>query len=246
MTDYMPPAYPPPAACPRCRSSANVHTIREMLDMMTMARDQAMQGHNMPGAAPGAGPARPGFRVLGEGESPDAPRSGHWRTPPSRRGQHRDFDFDPTGNIVEDLGEGIAGAALSAGMGILGRAIGKRVQKAFEERVMPAVQQRAEQTQQEMEQVATRYPDLRVCQHDQVVFLEGGHATVPLSEIRMPVTMASADAVVARLRGLPVVGNVHGDDGGGISYRDMRADRVLVEPPADAAAAPPGSRRASR
>jgi len=204
MTDYMPPAYPPPAACPRCGSSANVHTIREMLDMMTMARDQAMQrargrGHD----APGAGQARPGFRVLGEGESPDAPRPGHWRTPPpsSQRGHRRDFDFDPTGNIAEDIGEGIAGAALSAGMGMLGRAIGKRVQKAFEERVMPAVQERAAQQQGEMEQVAARYPELRVCQQDQVVFLEGGHASVPLSEIRMPVTMAQADAIVARLRG---------------------------------------------
>ncbi len=186
-----------------------MHTVREMLDMMTMARDQAMQraqgqGFNVPGAgpggAPGAGPGRPGFRVLGEGESPDAPRPGHWRTPQSRRNRRGpDFDFEPTGNIAEDIGEDIAGAALAAGMGMLGRAIGKRVQKTFEERVIPAVQQRTAQAQQEMEQVAARYPELRVCQHDQVVFLEGGQATVPLSEIKMPVTMAQADAVVARL-----------------------------------------------
>jgi len=201
MTDYMPPAYPPPAACPRCGSSANVHTIREMLDMTTMARDQAMQrAQGLGHSAPGAGQARPGFRVLGEGESPDAPRPGHWRTPPSRPGRRPGLDFDRTGNFAEDIGEDIAGTAMSAGMGMLGRAIGKRVQKAFEERVMPAVQERAAQQQGEMEQVAARYPELRVCQHDQVVFLEGGHATLPLSEIKMPVTMAQADAIVARLR----------------------------------------------
>jgi hypothetical protein len=83
---------------------------------------------------------------------------------------------------------------------MLGRAIGRRVKKTFEERAIPVIQERAAQQQQEMEQVAARYPELRFCQHDEVVFLEGGHATVPLSEIRMPVTMAQADAIVARLR----------------------------------------------
>ncbi|MCW2933954.1 MAG: hypothetical protein JWM19_4916 [Actinomycetia bacterium] len=186
----MPPAYMPPAACPRCGSSANVHTIREMLDMMTSARARAGLG-----GAPGSGPAaRPGFRVLGEGESPDAPRPGHWVPPPSRPG--RDFDMDSTGNFGDD----IAGAAVSAGLGMIGRAIGRRVQKALEERVIPAVQQKAEQSQQEMEQVATRYPELRVCQHDRVVFLEGGQACVPLSEVKMPITVPQADAIVSRLR----------------------------------------------
>jgi hypothetical protein len=181
-----------------------VHTIREMLDMMTSARARAGLG-GAPGSgfggAPGSGPgeapgAGPGFRVLGEGESPDAPRPGHW-VPPSRPGRRRDIDFDSSGNIGDD----IAGAALSAGLGLIGRAIGKRVQKAFEERVLPAVQQKADQSQQEMEQVAVRYPELRFCQHDRVVFLEGGQACVPLSEIKMPVTMAQADAIVPRLRG---------------------------------------------
>lgn len=199
----MPPAYTPPAACPRCGSGTNVHTIREMLDTMTSARDQALQrdqarDFNPPGAGPSTVPeGRPGFRVLGEGQSPDDPRPGHYGVPPSRPGRGPDIEFDSTGNIVDD----IASAALASGLSMFGRAIGKRVLKAFEERVVPAVQQRSEQTQQEMAQVAERYPDLRVCHHDRVLFLAGGHASVPLSEIRMPVTMAQADAVVARLRG---------------------------------------------
>jgi hypothetical protein len=35
---------------------------------------------------------------------------------------------------------------------------------------------------------------------DRVVFLEGGSRTVPITEIRMPITLAQADALVARLR----------------------------------------------
>src|SRR5258708_9846258 len=136
VTDYMPPAYAPPAACPRCGSGANVHTVREMLDMMTMAREQAIQraqgrGHNVPGNVPSA---RPGFRVLGEGESPDAPRPGHFGVPPSRPGRGPDIEIDSTGNIVDD----IASAAVASGMMMFGRAIGKRLQQALEERVIPA------------------------------------------------------------------------------------------------------------
>jgi hypothetical protein len=33
-----------------------------------------------------------------------------------------------------------------------------------------------------------------------VVFIDGGVRTVPVSEIKMPVTMAQADSIVERLR----------------------------------------------
>ena len=45
-----------------------------------------------------------------------------------------------------------------------------------------------------------RYPELRACTKDQVVFLDGGSRTVPVSELHMPVTLAQADSVVAQLR----------------------------------------------
>jgi hypothetical protein len=45
-----------------------------------------------------------------------------------------------------------------------------------------------------------RYPELRGCMKDQVVFLDGGYKTVPVSELKMPVTLAQADDVVSRLR----------------------------------------------
>lgn len=42
--------------------------------------------------------------------------------------------------------------------------------------------------------------DLRGCMHDQVVFLQGGTRVVPISEIRMPVTVAQADSLVEKLK----------------------------------------------
>ncbi|HEY2579473.1 MAG TPA: hypothetical protein VGI74_24450 [Streptosporangiaceae bacterium] len=42
--------------------------------------------------------------------------------------------------------------------------------------------------------------DLRGCLHDQVIFLVGGSRTVPVSDIRFPVTLVQADTLVDRLR----------------------------------------------
>ena len=54
--------------------------------------------------------------------------------------------------------------------------------------------------------IVQRYPDLRGCMRDRVVFLEGGSRTVPITEIRMPITLAEADALVARLRAPLITG----------------------------------------
>jgi membrane protease subunit (stomatin/prohibitin family) len=105
--------------------------------------------------------------------------------------------------VIDDIG----GAVLGAALGFAGRAIGRRMKKAFEERVIPAMEAKATQAQQQFEQskaeqeaIVARYPELRGCTKDQVVFVEGGMRTVPLSEIKVPVTLAQADSIVARLR----------------------------------------------
>lgn len=114
----------------------------------------------------------------------------------SRPGSGLDVEYD-------DIG----GAVLGAALGFAGRAIGKRMKRAFEERVVPAMEAKAAQAQQQFEQskadqdaIVERYPELRGCMKDQVVFLDGGYKTVPVSELKMPVTLAQADDVVARLR----------------------------------------------
>ncbi len=179
--------------------------------MMNGAREQAFQrmgqfGQSGPGQwqnqQPGPGPG-PGddddydhYNVEGYGQSYRN------RTRNQSRGRG-DFDFDMGDNLAEDIG----GAVLGAAFGIAGRAFGRKMKKAFEDKVVPAMRAKAAQAQAQFEQqkaeqdaIAARYPELRACTKDQVVFLDGGTRTVPVSEIKMPVTMAQADSVVARLR----------------------------------------------
>jgi membrane protease subunit (stomatin/prohibitin family) len=106
-----------------------------------------------------------------------------------------------------NIGGDITNAVMGTAFKFVGRAIGKRVQKTIKERVVPAMQAKAAQAQQQWQQsrtdqaaIVAKYPDLRGCMHDQVVFLEGASHVVPISEIQMPVTLAGADALVDRLR----------------------------------------------
>jgi hypothetical protein len=62
-----------------------------------------------------------------------------------------------------------------------------------------AEQQFAE-AQADQDAIVARYPELRACMKDQVVYLDGGSHTVPISEIPVPLTLSQADAVVVRLR----------------------------------------------
>ncbi len=118
-----------------------------------------------------------------------------------RRNSARDHD------LYDDPGQDIANAVMGAAGMLISRAIGKRVRRSFEERVAPALdarlaQARVQQEQSRTEQAAivARYPELRGCMQDEVVFLVGGTRVVPISDIRMPVTLANADALVNGLR----------------------------------------------
>ena len=109
--------------------------------------------------------------------------------------------------LGDDPAQEIANAVLGAAFKFAGRSIGKRMQRAYEEKIGPALEARAAQARQQWQQsrdeqaaIVQRYPELRGCLRDQVVFLDGGSRSVPITEIRMPVTLAAADALVARLR----------------------------------------------
>jgi hypothetical protein len=164
-------------------------------------------GSGQPGSGQAGAPARnwpaPGadddydhYNVEGSGQGPQRNRG-------YRRGG-RDADLDFAGdNPVDDIG----GALFSVALGFAGRAIGRRMKKAFEEKVIPVMQERAAQAQQQSAQsqaeadaIVERYPELRGCLKDQVIFLNGGYRTVPVSDLQLPITLAQADAVVARLR----------------------------------------------
>ena len=193
------------SVCPKCGNSEQVRTVRELFDMMSSAHDQAFQRLNQ-FRQPGQGPG-------GAGDDDD---SDHYNVEGSdaRRGWGagggfggRRSGYNSPGDFGGDFGSDIAGAAIGGALGFAGRAIGKRLQRAFEEKVLPAMENRAAQSQQQWEQskadqeaIAERYPELRGCMRDKVVFLDGGYRTVPISEIKMPVTLDQADALVARLR----------------------------------------------
>ena len=61
-------------------------------------------------------------------------------------------------------------------------------------------QQQWEQSKADQDTIVQRYPELRGCLADRVIFLDGGYKTVPMSELTIPITLAQADAVVTRLR----------------------------------------------
>jgi hypothetical protein len=146
-------------------------------------------GSQSQGPAPGyQGPDYPGY------QGPDYPNN--------RRNR-------PTidSGFIDDPAQEIANAVLGAAFKFAGRGIGKRLQRAYEEKIGPALEARVAQARQQSQQsrdeqaaIVQRYPDLRGCLRDQVVFLDGGSRSVPITEIRMPVTLAQADALVDRLR----------------------------------------------
>lgn len=110
---------------------------------------------------------------------------------------------DYGGDVADSIEGAIADVALGAAAGFIGRAIKKRVEQAMTDRVMPAVQAAAanrEPMLREQIAIAEKYPDICACVNDQVVFLAGGSATVPMPNLQT-LTVAQADGIVAQLRG---------------------------------------------
>jgi hypothetical protein len=175
--------------CPRCGSAADVRTVQDLVAMMSgQAQGNPMPGpgpYQQPGYGPGSGPyAEPFYGAesgYGQGPGPT----------PIRRDE---YGANSPDQEIADAVLGLAGR-------FIGKAIKNRMQRAMEERVMPTVNARAEQQRQQMAAIAERYPELRGCLRDQVIFLAGGTRTVPMSEVSLPqVTLAQADALVAHLR----------------------------------------------
>jgi hypothetical protein len=162
----------PSAVCPQCHRADDVRTVAELFDLLN-----AVQG----GAAKQA-------ETLAHAPPPATPTRGPTRADPY---------VGPDQQLFNDL-VGIAG-------GLVGRAVGKRVRRTYDERVVPTLEAAAHQQQQQalndQAAIVDRYPELRGCLQDQVLFLAGGSRVVPIADVTMPITLAEADALVARLRG---------------------------------------------
>jgi len=178
-------------ACPRCGSTADVRSVQDLIDMYGQAQGNPMQRpgpYQQGGSGPGPGPyAEPWY----------GPESGYGQGPGPgpRAGSGRDWPVDTSPD------QEIANIVLGAAGRFIGKAIKNRMQRVAEERIVPTLNARAEQQRQEMAAIAQRYPELRACLRDHVIFLAGGTRTVPLSQVSLPqVTLAQADAIVAQLR----------------------------------------------
>ena len=182
------------AVCPQCGSAAAVHSIQELAALAQGRMGGQPQG--TPGAPqqgfdaePQQGPL-PGY--AGE------PRSGP--LPGSQAGRNSGFPRNLGGDIGSSIEDDIAGAAVAAATKFIGRAIGRRMQRTLNERVQPALAARQEAMLRERTAIAEKYPDLRACLTDEVVFLAGGSRVLPMAGLTAAITLAQADAVVARLQ----------------------------------------------
>jgi hypothetical protein len=123
-----------------------------------------------------------------------------WQSQPPPRQPRR--LIGPEGGGGSDTIEGaIADVVLGAATKALGGAIGRRMRRAFEEKVVPAMAARQESMARNRMSIAERHPDLRACLNDQVVFLAGGTRTIPLAQAMAVRTPEQSDALVAQLRG---------------------------------------------
>lgn len=163
------------AACPACGQQATVRSLAQML------------------AASGQG-IGPGVRAWAERPSPDAPLS-DWSGESSALGE--------SGGGA-DLGQSVFDFAMAAGAYVLHRTVGRKMKGYVRDR-LPAAESKLQARYRQQLELAERYPDLRVCIVDQVVFVMGGSRVVPLARLqgRRPADLdAAMSALVAELRAL--------------------------------------------
>lgn len=190
------------AVCPQCGSAAAVHSIAELA---ALARAQLGQqpGPAAPqqgyAAEPQSGPL-PGYAA--------EPRPGPLPGPGQRTGPApggwQGGGFRPTlssGSAGRSFEDDIAGAALGAAARFIGRAVSRKMEQTVTEKVLPAMAARLQETLQTQIAIAERYPELRACMTDDVIFLAGGSRVVSMAGMTgMKLTMEQADALVASLR----------------------------------------------
>ncbi|MGE5134920.1 MAG: hypothetical protein ACM32E_18685 [Gemmatimonadota bacterium] len=195
--------------CPMCGSAAAVHSIQELADMARMALaeqgypaqpQQGWAGQPQPGA-----PQQPGWAAQPQaGPVPGyagQPRSGP--LPGNRPGGGPTLSSGYTRDPLDQLGEDVAGMAMGAVAGFLGRAISRRVQNATGQGLSDLVAKNVARKQEQLRTamvIAERHPDLCACWNDQVIFVAGGRRTLPVPDLNT-ITAEQADALAAQLRG---------------------------------------------
>jgi hypothetical protein len=188
------------APCPKCGSANAVHSVGEMAQLAQAQLNQvsaAMQGQVA--QQPGQGP--PGQGWMAEPVAGPPPGQGGFQP---RYGGGPGYGYQQGyyggGNIPDSIEDAIAGAAMGAAGRFLADRIGRKVQQTVTQKMQPAVAQ-AQQRAQEQIAIAQKYPEMRFCQTDQVIFLDGGNQYLPFSVVGNDWSMQHADQIVAQLRG---------------------------------------------
>jgi hypothetical protein len=147
-----------------------------------------------PSQAPQPSQQQPGYYSV--------PQSGYqgqpWQSQPPPQPRRL---IGPEGGGSDTIEGAITEAVLGAATNVVGRAIGRRMRRVFEEKVAPAMAARQESVMRDRMVIAERHPDLRACLNDQVIFLAGGTRTMPLAQAMSVRTPEQSDALVAQLRG---------------------------------------------
>ena len=213
------------AACPQCGSAAAVHSVDELAAMARARLGQFGLGYQGPPPGSGPPPPAPGFPAPSSSGFPSAPLSSGFPAPPppppdysdsapppgytgqrrpsrwsSGRSSSSSSSSRPTSSSRDSIEDAVAGMAVDAATNFIGRAIGRRVKRAYEERVVPAMAAKQEAMLREQIAIAERHPDLRACLNDNVIFLAGGSRVLPMSSLSRGITVEQADAMVAQLR----------------------------------------------
>jgi hypothetical protein len=169
------------AVCPQCGSAANVHSIEELAALAKGRLGMLQQAPAQQGPTPGWA-----------AEPRSGPVRGSWRDPTSRI---------PGGVADLSIGDDIADIALTAATRFIGRAIGRRVQRTVEQKVMPAITAQQEAMLRQQIAIAERHPDVRACMTDQVIFLAGRTQVLPMGSVNLAtLTLEQADGLVAQLQ----------------------------------------------
>jgi hypothetical protein len=189
--------------CPRCGSTANVHSIQELAALARAQLGQLPGGTPAPGQQLGGVPGymqepQPGQPLGGVPGYMQEPQPGQPRDP---RGRQRLGYSGSGGRDATDfsLGDDLAGIAMSQAAKFIGRRIGRRMERTYTERIAPALDANAGDRLRTQIAIAERHPDICACLDDNVVFLTGGRAVLPMPNLNT-LTVEQADAMVATLR----------------------------------------------
>jgi hypothetical protein len=161
-------------SCPSCGTSAGVRSLAQMMADAERGREQAMR------------------------ERAERPPSGHqpfdWTSEDSALGE--------SGGGA-DLGQSLFDFTVASTAYLLRQTVGRRLKRYYQERLLPEAGKAREAHRRKQLQLAERYPDLRVCISDQMIFVAGGNRAIPLDRLarNRPADLdAAMGALVAELR----------------------------------------------